>query len=109
MQRRLVIDRDLFSGADVAQGEKENVIVMDLHEGIRTAGVVDVVSAVSAAAAVEAPTIIDLTNPERPPMSTPARFSVGDLLAGVLRDLVSSFKRNGGEAAFTVNGRRLDC
>ena len=109
MQRRFVINRDLFSGVDIAQREKNKVIVVDLHEGIRAARVIDVVSAVSAAAAVETPTIVDLTNPEHPSMSTPPRFGVGDFLAGVLGDLVSLFERYGGEAAFAVNTRRLDC
>ena len=85
------------------------MVANDLHEGVRDARVVDVVSAVSAAAAVETPTIVDLTNPEHASMRTPLRFGVGDLLAGVLGDLASLFKSDGGETAFAVNGRRLDC
>ena len=69
---------------------------------------IDVVSAVAAATAVETPPAIDLTNPEHSAMSPPARFGVGDLLAGVLSDLVSFLERRGGEAAFAVNRRWLD-
>lgn len=108
MQRLFVIDRDLFAGFDVAQRAKENVAVQDLHERIRTARVIDVVRAVSTTAAVQTPAVVDLTNPEHAPMSTPARFGVRDLLAGVLSDFVSLFKRYGREAAFAVNTRRLD-
>ena len=109
MQRLFVIDRDLFAGFDVPQGAKENVIVQDLHERIRTARVIDVVRAVSATAAVQTPAAVDLTNPEHASMSTPSRFGVCDLLAGVLGDLVSLLKRQGRKAAFAVNTRRLDC
>lgn len=83
--------------------------MQDLHERVRTARVIDVVSTVSAATAVETPAIVDLTNSEHLSMSTASRFGVGDLLAGILRDLVSFFERYGREAAFTMNTRRLDC
>jgi hypothetical protein len=42
-------------------------------------------------------------------MSAATRFSVCDLLAGVFRDLASLLERYGGEAAFAVYERRLDC
>jgi len=73
---RFVIDRDLFAGFDVAQGNEENVIVEDLHEGVWGTGVVDVVSAVSAAASVETPAIVDLTNAEHSPVSPAPGFGV---------------------------------
>lgn len=76
MQRRLVIDRDLFAGLDVAQGEKEYVIVKDLHERIGTARVINVVGAVSPTTAIEAPAIVDLTNPEHLSMSSAPGFGV---------------------------------
>ena len=63
---------------------------------------VDVVSAVSAAASVKTPTIIDLTDSEHSPVSSAPRFDVRDLLAGVFGDLVSLFERYGGEAASAV-------
>jgi hypothetical protein len=34
VQRRLVIDRDLFAGFYVAQRDEENVVVKNLHERI---------------------------------------------------------------------------
>ena len=68
MQRCFIIDRDLFAGFNVAQGAKENVIVQDLHERVWTTRVIDVVSAVAAATAVETPATIDLANPEHAAM-----------------------------------------
>ena len=102
MQCRLVIDRDLFAGFDVAQGDEENVIVEDLHERVWRAGVIDVVSAVAATAAVETPAAIHFTDPKRLPMRTAASFGVSDLLARVFRDFVPAFKWNCGKAAFAV-------
>jgi len=76
MQRLFVIDRYLFAGFDVPQCAKENVVVQYLHKRIRSAGVIDVVSAVSATAAVQTPAIVNLTNPEHSSMSTPTRLGV---------------------------------
>jgi len=63
---------------------------------------VDVVSAISAAAPVKTPTTIDLTDSEHSPVRSSPRFGVRDLLTGVFSDLVSLFERYGGEAASTV-------
>lgn len=109
MKRLLVVDRDLFAGLDVSQREEQNVVANDLHERVWDARVIDVVRAVSAAASVETEATVDFTDAQHLSMRTTARFGVCDLLAGVFRDLASTFERYGGEAAFTVNGRRLDC
>ena len=109
MQRLHIIDCDLFARFDVAQGKKQNMVVQDLHERVGTARVINVVRAVSAAAAIKTPAIIYLADPQHGAMRSPTRFSVGDFLPRVLSDLVSLFKGKGGEAAFTVNRRRSDC
>ena len=72
----MVIDRYLFARFDVAQGDEENVIVEDLHEGVWRAGVIDVVSAIAAAAAVETPAIVDLTDAEHSPVRPAPGFGV---------------------------------
>jgi hypothetical protein len=69
---------------------------------------VDVVSAISAAAAIETPATVNLTNPEHPAMSSTPRFRIRDFLAGVLSDLVPLFERDRGKATFAVNWRGLD-
>ena len=103
-----IIDRDLFAGLDVTQRDEENVIIKDLHERVGRARVVDVMSAVAAATSIETPATIHLADPQHLPVRASTRFAVADLLARVLRDLVSSFKGNGGEAASAVDRRRLN-
>lgn len=109
VQGGFVVDRDLFAGLDVLQGEEQNVIVDDLHERVGDAGVIDVVRTVSTAATVETPTMVDFADAQHLSMCTTTCFGVGDLLACVLRDLVTLLERDGGKAAFTVYRRRLDC
>ena len=109
MQRRLVVDRDLFTGCDIAQRDKENVVTQDLHECVWHARVVNVVGAVSTATAIQAPATIDLTDPEHLAMRAAASFSVCDLLARVFRDFSSLPEWNSREAALAVDGRRLNC
>ena len=62
MKRLLVIDRDLFAGLDVSQSEEEYVTVQGSHEGIRLAGVVDVVRTVPAPRAVQTEATVDVAN-----------------------------------------------
>ena len=102
VQGCFVVDRDLFSCVDVAQGAEENVIVQDLHERVRTARVIDVMRSVSAATPVKTPAVIHLANTQHTPVRATPRFGVRNLLAGVLGDLVSLFKGYGSEAAFAV-------
>lgn len=108
MQCGFVVDRDLFAWFDVAQGDEENVIVENLHKCVRHARVVDVVSAVAATTPVQTPATIHLTDPQHFPVRTATSFGVCDLLAGVLRDLVSSLEWKRGEAASAVDRRRFD-
>lgn len=108
MQRRFVIDRDLFAGRYIAHSYEEYVIVNNLHERIGHTRMVDVVSTIAAAAAVETPATIDLTDSQHFSMRSATSLSVRNLLAGVLRDLVSFFERNRGVASLAVYGRRLD-
>jgi hypothetical protein len=53
--------------------------------------------------------MVDLTDPQHLAMRSAPRLGVGDLLACVFSDLASSFEREGGEAAFPMYRRRLDC
>ena len=104
----MVIYRDLFAGLNVSQREEQDVIADDLHECVWDARVVDVMRAVTSAASIEAPATVDFADAQHFAMRTTACFAVGNLLAGVLGNLVSSFEREGGEAAFAVYRRRLD-
>lgn len=65
MECCFVVDRDLFAGLNVTQGEEEDVIANDLHEGVWNARVVDVMRAITAAASVKTPPTVDFTNSQR--------------------------------------------
>ncbi len=62
MQRRFVVDCDFFAGPDIAQRNEQNVTVEDFHESVWFARVIYVMRAVAAAAAIQAPAIINLTD-----------------------------------------------
>jgi hypothetical protein len=70
----LVIDRDLFAGLDVAQGDEEDMTVENLHEGVGLAGMIDVVGAVTITAAIETPAFVDGTDAQLAP-ACPAVYS----------------------------------
>ena len=69
---------------------------------------IDVMRSVSAATPVKTPAIIHLANSQHTTMRSTPRFGIRDFFTSVLGDLVSLFERQGGEAAFAVNARRLD-
>ena len=50
-----IVERDLFAGMNVAERHEEDVAVSDPHVAVGGAGVVDVVRAVAAPAAVQTP------------------------------------------------------
>ena len=76
MQRRLVVDGDLFTGSDVSQRDEEYVFVENLHKGVGLARMIDVVSSISSPTSVQAPTIIDGADSKGLPMRSSIRFSV---------------------------------
>ena len=75
MQRGLIVDRDLLAGFYVTQGNKENVVVKNLHEGVWRTGMIYVMRTVATAATVQTPLPIYLTDPER--LSMRASFGFG--------------------------------
>src|SRR4030095_3830778 len=103
MQRRLVVDGDLFTGADISQGDEEYVFVENLHECVGLARMINVVRSISSPASVHAPTIIDGADSKGLPMRSSIGFSVGDFLSGVFRDLSAGCKRFSSKASFAMN------
>src|SRR3712207_1694761 len=80
-----VVHGYLFAGPDVSEGEEEDVAVEVFHVGVGGAGVVDVVGAVAADRAVEAPIVVEGADAVLPPPAHPARHLVArDALAFVL-------------------------
>src|SRR5215212_1950141 len=108
VERRDVVHGDLFAGAYVAQGVELDVAVEDFHVGVGRARVVDVVCAVAAAAAVDAPLLVEGADAEHPAVGPPVRLGVRDALARVVRDLFASREAGGGEAPTAVDARFFD-
>jgi hypothetical protein len=101
---RDVIESDLFAGIDVTQGHKEDVAVGDFHVGVRIARVIDVVSAVSAAAAVDTPTPVYCADSQQIPLCTPIGLGVCDPLTRILGNLTASAECNGRETPLAIDG-----
>jgi hypothetical protein len=109
MKRLLVVDRDLFTGLDVSQSEEQHVTVQSSHEGIRLAGVIDVVRAVAATRAVQTETPIDIADAQDLTITcAPTGFEIYDPLARVLSYLLPRFEMNGSEAALPIDRRFAD-
>jgi len=98
-----VIDCDFLARRDITQGDEQNMTVKNLHVGVRFARMIDVVCAVSTAAAVEAPTIINRTDAQSSPTRPAIRFGVCDLLARVLCDFPTTMEWGNSKTAFAFN------
>lgn len=105
MQRGFVVNRYLFTGLYVTQGDEEDMVVKNLHKCVGLAGVIDVVSAVSALAAIKTPPIVDRTDTQLASVSPAFRFCVRDLLAGILGYLSPALKTFVGKASHPFDGR----
>ena len=76
VQGGFVIDRYLFSRIDVAESDEEDVVVEHLHEGVRQAGMIDVVRAVASSTAIKAPAVIHLADAKHFSMRAPAGLGI---------------------------------
>jgi len=72
----LVINCYLLAGLNVSQCNKQNVVIEDLHESVWSAGMIDIVRAISTTTAVQAPAIVYPANPECLPMSPSVRLGI---------------------------------
>jgi hypothetical protein len=117
VHRRDVVDRNLLASPNVAQRENEQLGAEGLQKAVRPARVVDVVRAVAAARAVDAPPVVEPADAQDSTAPSPFGFGVGDSLAGVLGDLLPPREARGRKAAATVDrgsrdvepGRELQC
>lgn len=66
--------------------------VQHFHVGVGFAGMIDVVRAVAAAAAVKAPALVDGADAQATASTPSISFSVGNPLSGVLRNLLARCK-----------------
>src|SRR5882672_3832960 len=89
MQRLFVIDRDLFARMDVAQGKEHYVAIDGADIRVRLAGVVDVVGAIPAPAAVDAPNAINVADAQLGSMGAALSFAIRNSLARVFGDFAT--------------------
>ena len=109
MQRLFVIDRDFFTGTNIAQRKKQHVAVKRPHVCVRLAAMVDVVSAITAATAVYTESSVEVADAQDAALARALlRFQIGDSLTGVFSDLSAALERNDGKATFAVDFRFAD-
>lgn len=108
MERRLVVECDLLARLDIAECDKENMAIEYFHVGVGFAGMVYVMRAVPAFAAVEAPVIINRADTESASSGAAISFWVGYSLAGVLRYLSAPGKVRFRKTPLTFNCGTFD-
>lgn len=59
VEGRLVVDRNFLSRLNISQGNEEDVTVQNLHERVGSAGMIDVVRSIPAAAPIKTPPLVD--------------------------------------------------
>ena len=105
----MIVNRDFFAGLDVAQGDEEYVSIENFHEGIGFAGMIDVVGAVAAAAAVQTPALVDCADSQAASVSSTVRFGIANSLARVFRDFASPAEVSDCKAALPLYRRIFYC
>ena len=103
----MIVNRDFFAGLDIAQGDEEHVSIENFHERVWLAGMIDVVSAVAAAAAVQTPALVDGVDSQTASVGPPVRFGIADSLARILRDFATTGEMSNREAALPLYRRIL--
>ncbi len=103
MERRLVVECDLLARLDIAECDKENMAIKYFHVAVGFAGMVDVMRAVPALAAIEAPANINCTDAKPASPGAAISFSIGYSLAGVLRYLSAPGKVRLRKTPLTLN------
>ena len=103
MQGLLIVHGDLFAGRDIAEREEQHVSKESAHVRVRLAGVVDVVCAVAATAAIDAPHAVDITDAQLSSMGAALSLAIRNSLAHVFSDFAPPRKMNGRKTASAVN------
>lgn len=109
MKRVFVVDRNLFAGFYVAQGDEEDMTVENFHESVRLTGMIDVMGAVAVATAVETPPIVDSADAQLASTCPAIGFRVSDLLASVLCNLSAALEMGHCKTTLAHDRRFLDC
>ena len=104
MLRRGVVERDFFTGFDLAQGKEKHVPVHDPAEAIRRAGMIDECCRIAAAAGIDAPIVIQLADADLAAFRNPTRgFAVANFFAKELADFSARRQSGGGKTSFAID------
>ncbi len=99
----MIIDGNLIAGVDIAQGDEEDMAIENLHICVGFTGVINVVRAVPALAAIKTPTVVNRTDAQLSTVGPAISFRIRNLLAAILSYFPTPFESHAGEAAFTFN------
>jgi len=103
MQRLFIIDRDFFARVDISQSEEHYVAIDRPHVGVWLAGMVDIMRAVAASTAVDAPGAVNIADAQLGAMGAALSFKIRNALAGVFSYLASVRKIDCRKTAFAVD------
>lgn len=103
MKGLFIVDCDLVAGVDVAESKEENVPIDGADIGIRFAGVINVMRAVAATTAVDAPHPVNIADAQLSSMGAALRLAIGNSLPRVLGYLAAAGKEVCSKAAFAVD------
>jgi hypothetical protein len=99
-----IIHGDLFAGCNVTQRKDEEARARHERLAIGFAGVVDVLGAITADAAIKTAVWLDLANPNLAASAhSPPRFREGDSLAQILGDLMALSEANRRETSLALD------
>src|SRR6266436_2254888 len=108
MKCLFIVDGYFVTGTNVAQREEHYVPIDRPHIRVRFARMVDVMSPIAAATAIDTPDPVNITDAQLCSMSTPLRFSIRNSLARVFGDLAPLRKKDGSKAAPAIDVRFLN-
>ena len=103
MQRLFIVHGYFFAGTNIAEREEHNVPKDRPHVRVRCTRMVDVMSSIAAATAVDAPDAVDITDAQFHSVGTALRFGIRNPLARVFGDFASAGKMNAGKTAAAVD------
>lgn len=103
MQRLFIVHGYLFAGTNIAEREEYYVSIDSPHKSIRFARMIDVMGAVAAATAINAPDAVDITDAQFCSVGTALRFGIRNSLARVFSDFATAGKMNAGKTTSAVD------
>jgi hypothetical protein len=103
MQRLFIVHRDFLARVDVAQSEEQHVAMEGADIGVWLAGMVDVMGAIAATTAIDAPFAVHIADAQFGAVGAALSFDVRDSLARVFGDLATAQKMSSCKTTSAVN------